>query len=132
VREDLDAVVSDAWREQQERQEFDRSRVTMMGAYAETDGCRREFVLTYFGERFTPPCGHCDNCEAGLVHAVADTSRPFPEGSRVRHPSWGEGLVQRYEDAALVVLFDSVGYKKLGLDMVLERRLLCSVDALPR
>src|SRR3954466_14397158 len=44
---DLDAVVEAAWREQQERQQFDRSRVEMMGAYAETSGCRREFVLTY-------------------------------------------------------------------------------------
>jgi hypothetical protein len=40
--------------------------------------------------------------------------------------------VQRYEEGAVVVLFDSVGYKKLGVDLVLERRLLCSVDGLPR
>jgi ATP-dependent DNA helicase RecQ len=89
-------------------------------------------MLTYFGERFTPPCGRCDNCEAGLVQAPTDAARPFPEGSRVRHPEWDEGVVQRYEHDAVVVLFDSVGYKKLGLAMVLERDLLCSVDALPR
>jgi ATP-dependent DNA helicase RecQ len=114
------------------RRELERSRVTMMGEYAESSRCRREFVLTYFGERFSPPCGHCDNCEAGLVKPDAGAERPFAEGSRVRHKEWGEGVVQRYEEDALVVLFDAVGYRKLGLQMVLDRDLLCSVDALPR
>jgi ATP-dependent DNA helicase RecQ len=130
--DDLDGVVEAAWQEQQDRQEFDRSRVSMMGAYADADGCRREFVLTYFGERFSPPCGRCDNCEAGRVSAGDAAARPFAEGSRVAHTQWGEGTVQRYEEDAVVVLFESVGYKKLGLSMVKERGLLCSVDALPR
>jgi ATP-dependent DNA helicase RecQ len=128
VAEDLDAVVEAAWQEQQDRQQFDRSRVEMMGAYAEATGCRREFVLTYFGERFSPPCGRCDNCEAGLVRADAEAAdRPFAEGSRVAHAEWGEGTVQRYEEEAVVVLFESVGYKKLGVALVLERGLLGSV-----
>jgi ATP-dependent DNA helicase RecQ len=124
VRSELDAAVEAAWHEQEERQQFDRSRVTMMGSYAETSGCRREFVLTYFGEGFEPPCGRCDNCEAGLVTGVAASARPFPVGGRVAHGQWGGGVVQRYEEGAVVVLFDSVGYKKLGLDMVRERELL--------
>jgi ATP-dependent DNA helicase RecQ len=132
VRDDLDAAVEAACREQEERVEFDRSRVAMMGAYADAGGCRREFVLTYFGERFSPPCGHCDNCDAGVVARDAVTDKPFAEGSRVAHDAWGEGLVQRYEDGAVVVLFDSVGYKKLGLELVKERGLLGSVDGLPR
>jgi ATP-dependent DNA helicase RecQ len=132
VLDDLDAVVDDAWREQQDRQQFDRSRVEMMGAYADAGGCRREFLLTYFGERFEPPCGRCDNCISGRVSAGGVKQRPFGEGTRVAHPEWGEGVVQRYEEGAVVVLFDSVGYKKLGVAMVLERNLLCSVDGLPR
>jgi ATP-dependent DNA helicase RecQ len=127
LRDNLDGVVDAAWRAQQERQQFDRSRVEMMGAYAETGGCRREFVLTYFGEAFEPPCGRCDNCLAGRVAAVGESSRPFPAGARVAHVEWGEGVVQRYESGAVVVLFDSVGYKKLGLAMVKERGLLSSV-----
>lgn len=123
VLDDLDAVVDAAWREQQDHQHFDRSRVEMMGSYAETSGCRRQFVLSYFGEHFAPPCGNCDNCLAGRVVAEAG-ERPFPEGARVTHAQWGEGTVQRYEGEALVVLFDSVGYKRLGVQMVMDRGLL--------
>jgi ATP-dependent DNA helicase RecQ len=125
VLEALDENVDEAVSEQGDRAEFDRSRVAMMGAFADATTCRREFVLTYFGEQFEPPCGHCDNCDAGLVsdHDGA-LERPFPEGSRVVHAKWGGGLVQRYEHDSVVVLFDSVGYKKLGLSLVEERGLL--------
>jgi ATP-dependent DNA helicase RecQ len=118
----LDEMVEEAVTDQGDREQFDRSRVAMMGAFADATTCRREFVLTYFGERFQPPCGNCDNCDAGLVRAVAEG--PFPAGSRVVHAKWGGGLVQRYEEGEVVVLFDSVGYKKLGLDLVQERGLL--------
>jgi ATP-dependent DNA helicase RecQ len=36
----------------------------MMRAYAETDGCRRQFLLGYFGEEMPEPCGNCDGCAA--------------------------------------------------------------------
>jgi ATP-dependent DNA helicase RecQ len=108
---------------EEKRRVFDRSRVDMMRGYAETDGCRREFLLSYFGEPFGPPCGHCDNCEAGRGEADA-RDVPFAVGSRVAHDQWGEGVVQRYDDAAVVVLFDDVGYKTLALDVVRERGLL--------
>ena len=66
------------------------------------------------------PCGHCDNCRAGRVTADGRGRRtPFALGSRVAHPEWGEGDVQRYEhDRVVVVLFDEVGYKTLALDVV--------------
>jgi ATP-dependent DNA helicase RecQ len=109
---------------QENREEFDRSRIEMMRAYAELDdGCRRDFVLNYFGESFAPPCGRCDNCEAGRVSATPDDG-PFAGGERVVHDRWGPGVVQRVEDGQVVVLFESVGYKKLGVDLVLERGLL--------
>src|SRR3954447_6243802 len=122
-----DARASDLVRaaaEQEEmRRSFDRSRVDMMRAYAETDDCRRAFILSYFGEPFEPPCGRCDNCEAGRVpERAADV--PFAVGSRVAHGQWGEGVVQRYDDDAMVVLFDEVGYKTLALEVVRSRDLL--------
>jgi ATP-dependent DNA helicase RecQ len=108
---------------EEKRRTFDRSRVDMMRGYAEADGCRREFLLSYFGEPFEPPCGNCDNCEAGRGEAAA-RDRPYAVGVRVAHDQWGEGVIQRYDDEAVVVLFDDVGYKTLALDVVRERGLL--------
>jgi ATP-dependent DNA helicase RecQ len=105
------------------RRSFDRSRVDMMRAYAETDDCRRAFLLSYFGEPFEPPCGRCDNCEAGRVSAPPEDV-PFAVGARVAHEAWGEGVVQRYDDDAMVVLFDEAGYKTLALEVVRSRHLL--------
>jgi ATP-dependent DNA helicase RecQ len=111
---------------EEKRRTFDRSRVDMMRSYAETDGCRRAFVLSYFGEPFAPPCGGCDNCEAGRGAAIAPIDVPFAVGARVAHGQWGGGVVQRYDDDAVVVLFDEVGYKTLALEIVRERALLIS------
>jgi len=109
---------------QENREEFDRSRIEMIRAYAELDdGCRRDFVLNYFGQTFDPPCGACDNCDAGRVHPTP-ADAPFASGERVVHDKWGEGVVQRIEDGQIVVLFESVGYKKLGVELVEERGLL--------
>jgi ATP-dependent DNA helicase RecQ len=108
---------------QGDREAFDRSRIDMMRAYAELSGaCRREFLLSYFGEATDGPCGHCDLCDAGGVHEASDV--PFPVGDRVQHPKWGEATVQRYEGDKVVVLFDSVGYKALDLAAVSENQLL--------
>ncbi len=111
---------------EERRRSFDRSRVDMMRAYAETDDCRRAFILSYFGEPFEPPCGNCDNCEAGRVSAPP-ANVPFPVGARVAHESWGEGVVQRYDDDAMVVLFDEMGYKTLAIEVVRERAILTAV-----
>ena len=118
---EVDAVEEAAAAEER-RREFERSRLEMMRAYAEARDCRRGFLLNYFGERFEPPCGNCDNCEAGLV--AGSTREPFPLGARVAHAEWGDGAVQRYEGDKMVVLFDDVGYKTLDVGIVVERDLL--------
>ena len=124
ARRPAEAVLAAAENEEK-RRSFDRSRVDMMRGYAETDGCRRGFLLSYFGEPFEPPCGRCDNCEAGRVTAPAvPDGVPFSVGARVAHGQWGEGVVQRYDDGSVVVLFDEVGYKRLALELVRERELL--------
>jgi ATP-dependent DNA helicase RecQ len=111
---------------EERRRSFDRSRVDMMRAYAETLDCRRAFILSYFGEPFEPPCGYCDNCEAGRVHATP-TDVPFPVGARVEHGQWGQGIVQRYDDDSMVVLFDEAGYKSLALEVVRSRSILTAL-----
>ncbi|HYO80733.1 MAG TPA: ATP-dependent DNA helicase RecQ [Bryobacteraceae bacterium] len=37
-----------------------RERLEIMQRYADLNSCRREFLLRYFGEDFTGPCGNCD------------------------------------------------------------------------
>jgi ATP-dependent DNA helicase RecQ len=117
------AAVRAAAESEEKRRAFERSRVDMMRGYAETRECRRAFILSYFGEPFAPPCGHCDNCRSGRSEAPPEDV-PFAVGSRVAHGSWGEGVVQRYDEDAVVVLFDEVGYKTLALNVTRERGLL--------
>ena len=123
---DLGEKVEAAALAEDQRHRFDQSRVEMMRAYAEHDGCRREFVLTYFGEEYEGPRGNCDNCEAGVVEEPGG-ERPWALGSTVTHAEWGEGAVQRYDGGQVTVLFESVGYRTLGVELVLERRLLRAV-----
>jgi ATP-dependent DNA helicase RecQ len=98
----------------------------MLRGYAEDDACRRELLLTYFGEPFEPPCGACDNCEAGLAADPRPDpdDLPFPVDARVRHKAWGLGRVLRYDGDRMVVLFDRAGYRTLSVATVLERGLL--------
>jgi ATP-dependent DNA helicase RecQ len=122
---DLIEAVERAGEAEEHRQAFDRSRVEMMRAYAETDGCRRAFLLGYFGEGYEPPCGACDVCERrGDAVARDERDAPFAVGDRVRHAEWGGGSVGQVEDGQVTVVFDTVGYKTLGVDIVVERGLL--------
>jgi ATP-dependent DNA helicase RecQ len=122
---DLREAVERAAEAEEHRQAFDRSRVEMMRSYAESDGCRRAFLLGYFGERYDPPCGNCDVCdEKGDAVRVNQSAGPFRVGDRITHRSWGAGTVGQIEEDQITVTFDSVGYKTLNLDLVLERGLL--------
>lgn len=38
-----------------------RERIEQMQRYAEITTCRRDYLLGYFGDPFTGPCGNCDN-----------------------------------------------------------------------
>ena len=109
---------------EERRRAFERSRVEMVRGYAEVTACRREYLLNYFGEELEPPCGRCDNCEAGPPDVTGAAEQPFPIGTRVAHASWGEGVVQRYEADKMVVLFDEVGYKTLAIALVTGNDLL--------
>ena len=117
--------------------EVERTRLTMMRRYAEHTGCRRSFLLSYFGQDYSPPCGNCDNDltgpdsagpdSAGTDSAGTEPTRadvPFAVGSRVESERWGVGTVQRYDGDQLTVLFDQHGYRELFLPFVLERGLL--------
>ena len=129
VEEDVDGdeAAAIAVEAEERRRAFERSRIEMMRGYAEVAACRREYLLNYFGEQYEPPCGRCDNCEAGLGAAAHAQAEPFTLGSRVRHDAWGEGTVQRYEADKMVVLFDELGYKTLSVPLVVADGLLAAV-----
>jgi ATP-dependent DNA helicase RecQ len=112
--------------------EVERSRLRMMRNYAEHAGCRRSFLLTYFGQDYPGACGACDNDLARNDLAEAGTQRsgaaradiPFGVGTRVVSERWGEGTIQRYDGDQVTVLFDEHGYRELFVPVVLERGLL--------
>ncbi|MCA1720691.1 MAG: RecQ family zinc-binding domain-containing protein, partial [Actinobacteria bacterium] len=107
------------------RRRVEKSRIEMMRGYAETQGCRRQYLLAYFGEAYGEQCGNCDTCESGTASAQPDAaSSPYALQSRVTHASWGSGLVMRYEGDRIVVLFEDVGYRTLSLEKVQSSRLL--------
>jgi ATP-dependent DNA helicase RecQ len=105
-------------------QRLTQSRIEMVRGYAETTGCRRQYLLGYFGERLAHPCGNCDTCEAGTAQEQPARDDDFPQGSSVRHAEWGHGVVMSIEQDRLTVLFDDVGYKTLSLPAVHEHNLL--------
>jgi ATP-dependent DNA helicase RecQ len=117
--------------------EVERTRLMMMRRYAEHDGCRRSFVLSYFGQDYPGPCGNCDNDlahaetpQAGAPQGGAAQAElppaevPFAVGARVVSERWGQGTVQRYDGDQVTVLFDEHGYRELFLPLVLRRSLL--------
>ena len=106
-------------------QEVERSRIEMMRRYAEHSGCRRSFLLSYFGQDYPGPCGACDNDRAAPPpHPDAE---PFAVGGRVASERWGEGTVQRYDGDQVTVLFDDHGYRDLLVSLVVERGLLRAI-----
>ena len=96
-----------------------------MRGYAETDRCRWQFLLGYFGEEQDERCGHCDGC----VNGAADQPTPpgdgtFPLQAGVEHPEFGNGTVMDLEEDKITVLFEDVGYRTLDLAIVEREGLL--------
>ena len=109
--------------QESERQtDVERSRLEMMRRYAEHRGCRRAFLLSYFGQDYPGPCGNCDNDESGA--SAEGGYEPFPVGQRVLSERWGAGVVQRYDGEQMTVLFDDHGYRDLVVALVVDRGLL--------
>ena len=122
VAASLEASAEKAAREQ----EIEATRLEMMRRYAEHTGCRRSFLLSYFGQDYTGPCGNCDNDRQGAETVRWD--EPFPIGTRVASERWGEGTIQRYDRDQVTVLFDDHGYRDLLVSTVVEKGLLRSLD----
>jgi ATP-dependent DNA helicase RecQ len=138
----VDAAVTQATEVAETYVKVDRSRIEMMRGYAETTGCRRQFLLGYFGETLPTLCGNCDTCASGSAASylndlsgarTADSRMAEPRPARgragkrsarkpafavnaqVEHREWGRGVVMRQEPDRITVLFDQVGYRTLAL-----------------
>jgi ATP-dependent DNA helicase RecQ len=133
-----EAATAQATEASETRRRLERSRLEMVLAYADTTGCRRRFLLGYFGEPYDAPCGTCDVCSATsadgtVVEGVGDPGdvRPahpaaasYPVGTQVRHCEWGDGTVMSEEGDRITVLFDSMGYRTLSLAAIAGKGLL--------
>lgn len=122
-RKKIDDVAQAAAEAQDKLQQYASSRLEMMRRYAETSTCRREILLSYFGDPYEGPCDNCDVCESGNAPAEV-TNHPFPLQSTVNHTSWGPGTVMNYEGNTITILFEEAGYRTLDLDLVAENDIL--------
>ncbi|MDQ1041066.1 ATP-dependent DNA helicase RecQ [Streptomyces sp. V3I8] len=128
-----------ATKEAQARRMMEQSRLEMMLGFAETTGCRRRFLLGYFGEPYEAPCGACDVCaslaadgtagegaagNAGDDRPVHPAAASYPAGTVVRHNAWGDGTVMSEDGDRITVLFESMGYRTLSLASATENDLL--------
>jgi ATP-dependent DNA helicase RecQ len=118
-------AVGRAAKEEEARRRVDASRVEMARGYAETELCRRQWLLNYFGEEAPAWCGNCDRCEeAGSREQALEREDATPHGwsmqDPVRHRDWGPGLVMGVEPDRITVLFDSVGYRELALSAIAD------------
>ena len=122
--DDADEVVAAVIALAEGRRKIERSRVEMMRGYAESDRCRMQFLLGYFGERTEEVCDRCDRCRSGTAAAPPPTDSPYDVGDAVRHPEFGPGTVVDLEGGVVTVLFEEVGYRTLDADIVADKGLL--------
>jgi ATP-dependent DNA helicase RecQ len=64
-------MIEAASEQQQFLKDLRSRRLQQMQQYAEGRLCRREYIMRYFGDDFSGPCGNCDRCEAMGGIAVA-------------------------------------------------------------
>ncbi|MFD5215735.1 RecQ family ATP-dependent DNA helicase [Microbacterium sp. NPDC058345] len=133
-------AVSDALERAEERERIDKSRIEMMRSYAETRRCRRQVLLSYFGQELDAPCGNCDTCADGTaqleleqsasdaIHDGGAGERGYRVDERVRHREWGPGTVMAVEEDRMTVFFESEGYRVLSLEAIEKSDLLEPVD----
>jgi ATP-dependent DNA helicase RecQ len=105
------------------KKSYDQSKLAMMLQYSETRGCRRKFILNYFGEEYDRDgCGECDNClrTKSLASFDASVTSGYKIADVVTHPKFGQGTVERAEKDLVTVLFPTVGYKTLLASAVIR------------
>ena len=73
------------WTTLDRRRAAELEKLDTMQQYAYTRGCRRAFVLRYFGDPAArPSCGNCDVCLGTQLQVKRDTARPAPRPRKAR------------------------------------------------
>ena len=93
----------------EEKAKRDHAKIDAITRYAYSSGCRQKWILDYFGETGSAPCGHCDQCRPPeavdadelqgeektillkALSGVARASRHLPDGSW--EPIYGRGKI---------------------------------------
>jgi len=118
----VEDAVAKALEEAESRRKIDKSRIEMARGYAETDTCRRDWLLNYFGEETDGYCGNCDNCEEGSKAEAMAHEAAMPEGYGIQQPvthrEWGAGIIMGTQPDRITILFESVGYKDIALKAI--------------
>jgi ATP-dependent DNA helicase RecQ len=104
----------------------DMTRVEMMRNYAESGRCRRQLLLSYFGDHLPKRCGNCDVCwnHDRLGDHDERGESPVRPDMVVHHREWGRGVVLDADGGRLTILFDDHGYRTLDVETVREHGLL--------
>lgn len=93
------------WATLDRRREAELSKLQMMQRYAYTKGCRRGFVLRYFGDPAArSSCGGCDNClgvRVAIRPGSAQTGRSKKASSRERRDQEKEVTLSPADESLL-------------------------------
>ncbi len=81
AREQVADVAERVIAEQHRFRDWRTARIDAIGRFAGWNGCRRQFVLDYFGQTAPDTCSRCDNCRSGRSRR-----RRRGEGRSRRHP----------------------------------------------
>ena len=95
ARRDPASVVAEALAERDRRREFDRSRLDMIRAYAETTDCRRRVVLELLGEEY--PGALPELRQLRRRHQRGGRRPALPDRLPGDAPGVGAGTVSHYE-----------------------------------
>ena len=87
------------WKRQSALRRLEEEKLEGMEAYIQTDGCRRQHILRYFGEESNLACGTCDHCNParGQRGAGRNLRQRLPESrqTETKRPAPIEDLFQR-------------------------------------
>jgi ATP-dependent DNA helicase RecQ len=74
--------------------ERDEQRLQAMNFYCNTTECLRTYILRYFGENRSEPCGHCGNCEKEFIEKdVTEEARTILQCIEEQHQRYGINVI---------------------------------------